>query len=142
MTDNHRLTELIALLKDKRVIRSQKEFSELILTDPNIVSGIVKGKRVLSERFVDKVCQVFKGVNKDWLLNGEDPIFKYPIQGRVSIAEEPKYSGCDACKAKDAHIKDLEGQVEKLNGQIGFLQHIIETQYLNRPLDTPEAGHG
>jgi transcriptional regulator with XRE-family HTH domain len=51
-------------------------------------------------------------------------------------AKEPPttYSVCQLCEEKEKRIQDYKEQVEKLNGQISFLQHIIETQCLDRPI--------
>lgn len=44
------------------------------------------------------------------------------------------------CAEKDKRIQDFQDQVAKLNGQISFLQHIIESQCLIPPLPNGTTG--
>ncbi len=140
MTDNKRLGELIAILKSKKRIRNQKEFSELLDANPNVVSRYATGIETLTERFADIVCQVFTEVNKDWLLFGTEPILKYAIQGKVLITEDRNYLECKKClelaeklQGKSDELLELHKKNEKIYEEKEELRRTIDRIYAENP---------
>ena len=66
---NERLKELRKTLK-----LTQKEFGVKIGVTNFTISDIEKGKRVLTERNLNSICEKFN-VNKEWLANGIGEMF-------------------------------------------------------------------
>ena len=95
--DNKRISELIAELKRKRIIRNQADFAERIDISSSVLSEIINGKRTVSEKFVRKICDNFP-VSFNWFYTGKGDIIKeensdIPQKGQLefdftSIVEE------------------------------------------------------
>ena len=71
MFDNHKLKEVVTYLKEAKIIRNQQQFVELINGNRTVVSEIITGKRLMSERFIHKVCDVFPIISVNWFLKDE-----------------------------------------------------------------------
>ncbi|MEI7503361.1 MAG: hypothetical protein WCI31_06170 [Prolixibacteraceae bacterium] len=142
MADNQRLSELIDLLIDKKAIRNQEEFSELLDKNPNVISRYATGKNEMSERFVTKVCQVFPEVNKEWLLRGFGDILLYPIQGKN------KREWCERCKElseklerkNDDLINCLKDKETLMRENLSLTGTIARIYQENPHLPRPQAG--
>ena len=66
---------LNALINDKQIKKVQ--FAQSIHVDQSYVSQMISGKRMPSDRVVNDICRVYN-VNKEWLCNGEDPMYIEP----------------------------------------------------------------
>jgi len=81
MSDNLRIKSIVDFLKNEKIIRNQRDFVERIGGNYSVVSEIISGKRKISERFVDNICEAFPFISKKWILNEE---------GEMIIDVEPK----------------------------------------------------
>lgn len=64
-----RISQLIEKLDLKKV-----EFAEIIKIDQSLISKIIAGKRMPSNRTISDICREFD-VNEDWLRTGEGSMF-------------------------------------------------------------------
>lgn len=154
MTDINRHKIVYDHLKEIRAVWNQEDFSKKINKNKGTVSLVMSGKEEASADFSIKVCKVFPTINLAWLLTGEGEMIQEPkeynglAEKSLTTVEDPSSKvKCEICKEKDRHIsainksiadkdKEIEKlykQVEHLNGQITFLQHIIESQCFDRP---------
>lgn len=73
---NERLKIFINYLKEQRRVVSDSEFAKLTGKQRSFISELIAGKRTLSEQYVLKIADVFKELNKDWLLTGNGEMLK------------------------------------------------------------------
>ena len=64
-----RISQLIEKLDLKKV-----EFAEIIKIDQSLISKIISGKRMPSNRTISDICREFD-VNEEWLRTGEGSMF-------------------------------------------------------------------
>ena len=148
MADNHRLRELITLLKAEKIIRNQEHFAEILATNRNLISRYATGREEFSERFADKVCRVFTEVNKEWLLHGVGEKLLYPLQGKnkATIADKPEW--CKRCKELTEKLQSASDDLivclkekEMLRKKNETLTDAINRIYLENPhLPRPQVG--
>ncbi len=83
-----------------------------------------KNERPIGPEYLQTLCLKFIDLNANWLLTGkgkmlndaEENSFEYEAQYPIQ-----SYKNCIGCEAKDAHIKDLQSNITKLNETIAFL---------------------
>jgi hypothetical protein len=106
----------------------------------NALIGNIKGS--ISQNTLNKISSVYPDLNKDWLLHGEGDMLKQPSEYKYNeqnpTIEDKKNQlflnqECSTCKEREKRIEEYKSEVDQLRGQISFLQHIIETQCLDRP---------
>lgn len=90
-TANQRLKTLIGVLREKRMIRNQQEFNEVVGLNKTITSEIVNGKRILSEQYVRLIAASFPVVSAEWLLTGEGEMIKAESALAASGKKVPFY---------------------------------------------------
>jgi len=88
---NERLRLAIDYLTDKRMIRNQKEFTDMIGDNPSAVSLYISGKRPISQRFMEKVCRAFPVISQDWLMTGEGEMIALEVAKRLDDPATTKY---------------------------------------------------
>ena len=70
---------------------TQKEFGQRLNLSQNQISSLEKGIRNVRERVICDICKEFN-VNREWLVNGEEPIFDDFLQD-LDVDEEAKELG-------------------------------------------------
>lgn len=75
MAENKRLIEVIAFLKEERVIYNESDFAKQIEIGKSFLSDIKAGRKPLSEQNVLKICALDTRINSEWLLTGEGSMF-------------------------------------------------------------------
>ncbi len=68
---------------------SQNEFGEKIFFTQNHVSSLESGRRSLSDRNINTICNTF-GVNEDWLRNGAGEMMIDLVDDLEDIDDETK----------------------------------------------------
>lgn len=87
MAENKRLIEVIAFLKEERVIYNESDFAKQIEIGKSFLSDIKAGRKPLSEQNVLKICALDTRINSEWLLTGEGSMFN----DRPTVQEEEEH---------------------------------------------------
>jgi len=116
MNDSQKIEELLHHFR-----MEQKEFAEKCGILPDTISNIKRGKQGISKRVMLRVLKSFPSVNKQWLLDGEEPMLKNSVN--KSIIENSNGNFQQGQHIND--IKTFEVTITEL--QKGF-QKIIETK--------------
>lgn len=103
MTDFQRLKRVVFWILSQGYAETQEEIAESIDSNASYLSQIVKGKKVLSEKFVNKLCNKYEKVNPIWILKGE---------GLMLIGGDR--NDCEKCIIKDKEINDLKIEIKVL----------------------------
>lgn len=67
---------------------SQTEFAERLFLSHDLISSMERGKRKITERTIEAICQEFD-INKEWLVNGNGDIFKDCLK-EIDVDEDVK----------------------------------------------------
>lgn len=65
--------ERIKSLRKNHLKMTQSEFAEHLGLSPNAIARYENGSRNVSDQTIKSICREF-GVNKDWLLEGKEPM--------------------------------------------------------------------
>ena len=99
--------ERIRYLRKKILKQTLKEFSDKINMSGSNLGNIETGKIGLTERVLLDICRTF-GVRKDWLENGNEPIFENNINP-LDIEISKLYSSLN-----EENKKFLYGYIQRL----------------------------
>lgn len=138
------INERIAYIIDNESNANKKKFAETIGFAPQVINNIVSGRKSKpSFDVLEAICTSFVDINPQWLLTGEEPIFKKDLNSEQSeiyeILEERKLlyeaiikSKEEIINAKENHliekdvvIKTTERLIEKSESYIETLQEHI-----------------
>lgn len=109
MTDYQRLKRVIFWLLSQGYAETQEEIAISIDGNPSYLSQVVKGKKIISDKFVNKLCGKYEKVNPIWILKGEG-----------SMLINKNEDDCDNCKVKNEKIKALNNVIEHYEDILGI----------------------
>lgn len=111
-----------------------KEFGEKISLSPSAIGDIESGRRVLQERHIKLISQTFN-VNKEWLRNGLEPIFKeenylsndiiselFALYKELPEEFKIKFEKIIVKRLENTVNKELQAEVKKLNKQLDLFK--------------------
>ena len=156
MPENVKFKKLISWLTSQGLITSQEDAALKINLSAGYVSHIASGRKPVNEKFVKKLCSVFKKVNPEYLLTNDNemllnepptvdilkksgsPLYQdeqeeNSFEGNIQ-PPNPEYkkncAGCDArdeiIKAKDEVIKTKDEMIKKLSDYIDCLKQALD----------------
>lgn len=77
MNKSIRLKKVIAYLKGSEIIKTQRDFAEIIDMNKSNLSSALNGKEeYLTDNLFEKIAKTFPELNKIWLLTGEGEMLK------------------------------------------------------------------
>ena len=81
-----RLLEMLSVLRKERQVLTQAEFGEIVGMKPAQVSEILKGKRPLTDKTINKILVKFPDINPEWLREGKGEMKRITIRaGNVHV---------------------------------------------------------
>lgn len=87
--EEDRMRERIQKLMHREGI-SQREFAERIGRLPANISQILTGERHIPRTFGNEVIKAFQNVNRNWLMFGEEPMYKDDKVVETSVDTRPR----------------------------------------------------
>lgn len=91
---------------------TQREFGQRLNLSQNQISSLEKGIRNVRERVICDICKEFN-VNREWLVNGEEPIFTDFLQD-LDVDEEVKELGHLYAQLNKDEQKVVKGMILSL----------------------------
>lgn len=91
MAINERLRAVIDFLEEKRQIKNQSDFALILGKRKSVISEMLSGNRVISERFVHSVSGAFPVINPDWLWTGNGEMEKKSYEINQKHSGVPYY---------------------------------------------------
>ncbi|MDE7150468.1 MAG: helix-turn-helix domain-containing protein [Bacteroidales bacterium] len=74
-------------MKKGRQILTQAEFGEVVGLQPAQISDMLKGKRPITEKTINKILVKFPDIDPDWLLNGQGEMKRMVVKaGKVRVS--------------------------------------------------------
>ncbi len=132
MNKKDRLNEAFVYLRDKGVVKTQKDIAEQMgTTSPNVSSALKGVESVLTDRFIERFCLAFQDIDKVWLLTGEGEMLKHTqtITGDGNVQVAGNAHNVNAGKTLDAALREVENAhniISKMQLQMDTLLAVIE----------------
>lgn len=77
MDKTERLKKIISYLKWNEIVKTQKDFANIIEINKTNLSSALNGKEeYLTDNLFDKVLKKFPEISKEWLLTGKGEMLK------------------------------------------------------------------
>lgn len=93
MTKIERVKKLCKWLIFSGYAENDKELSEILGYTKSSFSQILNEKVPLSDKFIDKLCDIDKNINKDWILTGSEQMLSNNLTETLFLHEpDPEYS--------------------------------------------------
>lgn len=170
MIDSKKLKALIKYLVFSDKIVNQADFAQQLGYERSTISGMVSGKKPVSESFANKVCEIFD-VSIEWMRTGDGQMFKsgetvsatnqekgmirYWADVQATGSGITQFEDCDSCRYIDLSIPEFRDCTDAINlygesmepryrsGQIIILKKWAESyiDYGNVYLIITKGGH-
>lgn len=139
MTENQRLKSVIGLLKERRYIRNQQDFTERIGSDKSTVSQIVNGRTPIPNKMFAQIAQAFPMLNIDFILTGEGEMLKNDDVETLSGEEMAKIS--EGIKSGRFRLVPLVN-IDSVGGIHTDNSIDLSEQYIIKMMPFADAMHG
>ncbi|WP_180312698.1 helix-turn-helix domain-containing protein [Capnocytophaga canimorsus] len=146
MTDLQRIKKVIKWLIFSDFGDNEKEIAEILGYTKSSFSQILNGKVPISDKFVEKILQLDKNINKVWILTGEESMFKNEQKQLLVGPANDKYVAMLEDQLKDKEkinalqeekIAKLEAEIQTLKSVQGTTVNQFNQPNQNKPLTQP-----
>ncbi|MFJ1429526.1 hypothetical protein ACILE2_01810 [Capnocytophaga canimorsus] len=146
MTDLQRIKKVIKWLIFSDFGDNEKEIAEILGYTKSFFSQILNGKVPISDKFVEKILQLDKNINKVWILTGEESMFKNEQKQLPVGPANDKYVAMLEDQLKDKEkinalqeekIAKLEAEIQTLKSVQGTTVNQFNQPNQNKPLTQP-----
>lgn len=146
MTDLQRIKKVIKWLIFSDFGDNEKEIAEILGYTKSSFSQILNGKVPISDKFVEKILQLDKNINKVWILTGEESMFKNEQKQLPVGPANDKYVAMLEDQLKDKEkinalqeekIAKLEAEIQTLKSVQGTTVNQFNQPNQNKPLTQP-----
>lgn len=131
------LNKLFEYLRDNKEVSSLTEFSLLAGKNKSFMSEILSGKRIPTTRIlrqiVERLCNKFPYINKDWVITGEGNMIK-----GVATTTPPSYEAL--IKEKDRIISEQAQHISTLKQSLNINAKVIDV--MSETLKRTMVGEG
>ncbi|GIM49450.1 helix-turn-helix domain-containing protein [Capnocytophaga stomatis] len=140
MTDLQRIKKVIKWLIFSDFGDNEKEIAEILGYTKSSFSQILNGKVPISDKFVEKILQLDKNINKVWILTGKEYMFKNeqnelptgPVNDKYVAMLEKNNASLEKINAlQEEKIAKLEAEIQALKSA----QSVAVNQF-NQPSST------
>lgn len=132
------LNKLFEYLRDNKEVSSLTEFSLLAGKNKSFMSEILSGKRIPTTRIlrqiVERLCNKFPYINKDWVITGEGNM----IKGVTSTSTPPSYEAL--IREKDRIISEQAQHISTLKQSLNINAKVIDV--MSETLKRTMVGEG
>lgn len=115
-----RLTKVCNWLIFNEVAENHTDLARLIEYTKSSFSQIINGKVPLSDKFIDKLCELDRNINKVWVKSGDGNMFLEPEPDLIAEPKVPyekmgdKELWAELLRSKNETIRNLEEHIRQL----------------------------
>lgn len=133
---NARFLEFFNYLISQNIVKSAKEFAEIIEVSSSLISEIVKGRTIVGSKVIQNSVIKFN-LNANWLFIDNVPMLRDGAPGQTQVIEEKKeiYADSAAFSSLINEIKALSGENALLKKENEDLRQKLESKNNYKPLD-------
>jgi len=117
---------------------TQTKFADIIGVQRSNISHILYGRNNPSVEFLQKVKQIFKNINSEWLLMGEGPMYKTPPSTLFNENNDTNKSYENNHVEKEEPIEHkTEKNNEQINNNLNDIYKNNTNSNNNKPINNP-----
>lgn len=124
-----RLHDMLNELKKERQVLTQAEFGGIVGMQPAQVSEILKGKRPLTDKTVNRILEKFPDFNPEWLRDGEGEMKRITIRaGNVHVSgHHNEVNGIKKVNSvREQHSEDIVEVLKMAMNEIAEQRKVIQ----------------
>lgn len=118
-----RLKDVLEYLKNEKIVYNQQDFVIRLGDNPSSVSEMLRGKRPIGYRFIQRLCKTFPMISSNWVKDGSGEMVVEGVEIIRVTNGLPSDRAAIESEIYRLEVERLRKANELLHERIGALEH-------------------